>query len=194
MRRPLFLGGTAPSCSEGRWWIVQETWPAPTPTPNPSPQGGGGYLRATLRRRCTDDAKQGVRACMIPAAAPECPPPPCGEGLGVGVRESRRAWPRDAAAYQGPSATGPFSLCNSYFFARGALSNLNAVLPHILPDIDSSADGARDAGAVASRIEPTPGLPGRFQERTPEMDIFVLAIGVVFFAMCFAYVKACDIL
>ncbi|CAI2931416.1 conserved protein of unknown function [Aminobacter niigataensis] len=26
------------------------------------------------------------------------------------------------------------------------------------------------------------------------MDIFVLAIGVVFFAMCFAYVKACDIL
>jgi len=26
------------------------------------------------------------------------------------------------------------------------------------------------------------------------MDIFVLAVGVVFFAMCFAYVKACDIL
>ncbi|MGF7008364.1 hypothetical protein [Aminobacter sp. BE322] len=37
-------------------------------------------------------------------------------------------------------------------------------------------------------------LPGRFQERTTEMDIFVLAIGVFFFAMCFAYVKACDIL
>jgi len=90
--------------------------------------------------------------------------------------------------------TGSFSLCNSYFFALAALSNLNAVLPHILPDIDSSADGARNAGAVVLCIVPTPGPPGRFQERTPDMDIFVLAIGVVFFAMCFAYVKACDIL
>ncbi|MEO5325935.1 hypothetical protein PV773_21715 [Mesorhizobium sp. CC13] len=66
--------------------------------------------------------------------------------------------------------------------------------PRFLPDIDSPADDARTAGVVASCIDPTPGLPGRFQERTTEMDIFVLAIGVVFFAMCFAYVKACDIL
>jgi hypothetical protein len=32
------------------------------------------------------------------------------------------------------------------------------------------------------------------EQEPSKMDIFVLAIGVVFFALCFAYVKACDIL
>ncbi|MEJ6781736.1 hypothetical protein [Aminobacter sp. Piv2-1] len=66
--------------------------------------------------------------------------------------------------------------------------------PRFLPDIDSSADDARTAGVVVSCIDLTPACRDEIQERTTEMDIFVLAIGVVFFAMCFAYVKACDIL
>lgn len=39
-----------------------------------------------------------------------------------------------------------------------------------------------------------PSVQGFNEQEPSKMDIFVLAIGVVFFALCFAYVKACDIL
>ena len=39
-----------------------------------------------------------------------------------------------------------------------------------------------------------PRLKVSTEQEFSKMDIFVLAIGVIFFALCFAYVKACDIL
>jgi hypothetical protein len=39
-----------------------------------------------------------------------------------------------------------------------------------------------------------PSVQGFNGTGASKMDIFVLAIGVFFFALCFAYVKACDIL
>jgi hypothetical protein len=96
----------------------------------------------------------------------------------------------------GTRARGPFSLCNSYFFGQAALSNLNAVQSHIPFRNPDPANVVRMPDAVVWRVAMVlvPSVQGFNGTGASKMDIFVLAIGVVFFALCFAYVKACDIL
>src|SRR5690606_34313133 len=73
-----FLAGQLSLARPGyRIWIFLSATPAPTP--NPSPQGGGEQVvvldRPLHQRRAHHHS-----------------PPPCGEGLGVGVRRSRKEW------------------------------------------------------------------------------------------------------
>jgi hypothetical protein len=90
-----------------------------------------------------------------------------------------------------PTATRLF-LCVFNFFHPALLSNLNAVPRHI--PITKSPECRRAVAGGASRVPGGPvtsGAPSNAKELSA-MDIIVLAIGVVSFALFLAYVTACD--
>ena len=97
-------------------------------------------------------------------------PSPCGEGDRGGRRLA-------------PASKSPKPLWDSYFFPIGPFSKPYAGRAHI------SASIFDHPAAAALRRRRSCTLLDR---RNHTMDIAVLAIGAVFFALAFAYVAVCD--
>jgi hypothetical protein len=90
-------------------------------------------------------------------------------------------------------AAGPFHLWDFYIFPPPPLSNLYAGREHIRRETRSlivvvyPAGGTSFQGSASDRM-PVPNI-GKEQEN---MDIIMVAIGAVFFALCLGYIKACE--
>jgi len=115
----------------------------PTPTPSPSPQGGGelGAAHPAFDRQ-RDWPKQRQRR----------PPPPCGEGSGVGVLPYAQALPPFS------DVAGGQKLVPSILSLRGGTSALAVAMPFGQMDANGLAGlaaSAEEAGASEIRLAPS---------------------------------------